>query len=150
SESPATNAGEIFFGMYEAVKMLDSLEYVDSSRIGITGHSLGGMSSNVAIGQDNAAPRRLIRAVLLNCADAAYINADTKEYADVYGSRYAGILAAQYDEFFFRQSDGKGGTTPPGNLSIIPTPSPSSDTARTPDPRQSGKREPCIKKPQAA
>jgi hypothetical protein len=113
SESSTTNVGEIFLGMYEAVKMLDSLDYVDSSRIGITGHSLGGMSSNVAIGQDNGAPRQLIRAVLLNCADATYIDAKTKEYVDVYGSRYAGMLAVQYDEFFFRQDDGKGGTTPP-------------------------------------
>jgi hypothetical protein len=127
SESSTTIVDEILLSMYEAVKMLDSLSYVDSSRIGITGHSLGGMSSDVAIGQDNEAPRRLIRAMLLNCSDAIYFDVSKKDfgdfsvyfdpslkdYADIYGNRYAGIVAVQYDEFFFRQSDGKGGMTPP-------------------------------------
>ncbi|MDR1894718.1 MAG: alpha/beta fold hydrolase [Spirochaetales bacterium] len=113
SENFTANVGDVLTGMYEAVKMLDSLAYVDSGRIGITGHSLGGMSSNVAIALDNLAPRRLIRAVLLNCADPTYIDANTQAYVDVYGSRAAGTVAAQYDEFFYRQSDGKGGTTPP-------------------------------------
>jgi cephalosporin-C deacetylase-like acetyl esterase len=43
------NIGILTTGMYEAVKMMATLNYVDTSRIGITGHSLGGMSSNTAI-----------------------------------------------------------------------------------------------------
>jgi dienelactone hydrolase len=112
SENSTSQIGGILLGMYEAVKMLDSLPYVDSSRIGITGHSLGGMSSNVAVNIDNAAPHRLVAAVLLNCADATYVN-DTGEFVDIYGGRDVGIIAAKYDEFFMRQDDEKGNTTIP-------------------------------------
>lgn len=107
------NIGVLTTGMYEAVKMMATLSYVDTSRIGITGHSLGGMSSNAAIAQDNAAPERLISAVFLNCADATYVDAETNEYVDVYGSRDAGVMAAQYDEFFMRQMDEIGKQTSP-------------------------------------
>lgn len=113
SESSAPSTAEILPGMYEAVKMLDSLSYVDSSAIGITGHSLGGMSSNAAIALDNEAERQLISAVLLNSADATYVDAETGEYVNIYGNRDAGIVAGQYDEWFFFQDDGKGGQTAP-------------------------------------
>lgn len=111
SESYASSSADIVIGMYEAVKMLDSLPYVDSTRIGITGHSLGGMSSNVAVTQDNAAERPLIAAVFLNCADATYQSDGA--YVNIYGNRDVGILAAQYDEWFFSQDDGNGGATAP-------------------------------------
>ncbi|MDR1251373.1 MAG: alpha/beta hydrolase [Treponema sp.] len=111
SENWGSNVIEVITSMYEAVKMLDSLPYVDSQRIGITGQSLGGLASNAAVGQDNQASQKLIKAVLLNCADAVYINDNT--YVNIYGSRHIGIIAPQYDEVFFRQSDGKGGATVP-------------------------------------
>jgi len=113
SSENVDNIGTLTTGMYEAVKMLASINFVDASRIGITGHSLGGMSSNVAISLDNAAPQRLISAVLLNCADATYADKDTKAYIDIYGSRNAGIVAAQYDEFFMRDVDANGNQTWP-------------------------------------
>ncbi len=110
SENTTSQIGGVVVGMYEAVKMLDSLAYVDSSRIGITGHSLGGMSSNVAITLDNMAETPLIAAVLLNSADATYVDAD-QAFADVYGNRDVGVIAPQYDEFFFKfpLPDGKEG-----------------------------------------
>lgn len=112
SESWTSSSKEILTGMYEAVKMLDSLAYVDSSRIGITGHSLGGMSSNMAVSLDNANGTNLISSVLLNCADATYLDED-KQYTNIYGARDVGIIAAQYDEWFFQQDDGQGGKTAP-------------------------------------
>ncbi|MEN6340347.1 MAG: alpha/beta fold hydrolase [Clostridiaceae bacterium] len=108
-----SNIGLVTTGMYEAVKMLTTLSYVDTTRIGITGHSLGGMSSNTAVAQDNAASVQLISAVLLNCADATYTDATTNEYTNIYGSRDVGIVAAQYDEFFMSQTDADGNTTAP-------------------------------------
>ena len=107
------NIGLVTTGMYEAVKMISTLGYVDTAKIGITGHSLGGMSSNVAVAIDNAMPVRLISAVLLNCADATYIDDASGAYTNVYGSRDVGIVAAQYDEFFMRQTDANGKTTSP-------------------------------------
>ncbi len=85
---------------------------MDTTRIGITGHSLGGMSSNTAVTQDNAAAQPLIAAVYLNCADATYTNAEGA-FADVYGSRDVGIMAAQFDEFFMTQVDANGVETSP-------------------------------------
>lgn len=55
------NIGVLETGMYEAVKMLSTINYVDTAKIGITGHSLGGMSCNVAIEEDNAAPKSLFQ-----------------------------------------------------------------------------------------
>jgi dienelactone hydrolase len=107
------NIGLVTTGMYEAVKMLSTIGYVDVTKIGITGHSLGGMSSNTAVAEDNAAPVQLISAVLLNCADATYADATTNAYINVYGSRNVGIVAAQYDEFFMRQTDANGKQTAP-------------------------------------
>ncbi len=103
--------GGILTGMYEAVKMVSTLPYVDTERIGITGHSLGGMSSNTAISQDNAAEQPLIAAVYLNCADATYVDGEGN-FTDVYGTRAAGIMAAQYDEFFMTQTIGDEETSP--------------------------------------
>lgn len=108
-----SNIGLVTTGMYEAVKMLSTIGYVDTTRIGITGHSLGGMSSNTAVAEDNAAPVQLISAVLLNCADATYTDTTTNAYTNVYGSRDVGIIAAQYDEFFMRQTDANGNETSP-------------------------------------
>ncbi|MDR1392672.1 MAG: hypothetical protein LBJ62_01685 [Bifidobacteriaceae bacterium] len=98
-------------GMYEAVKMFSGLDMVDSSRIGITGHSLGGESSDVAVATDNELGTNLISAVLFNSYNPTFSDADTGEWIDIYGQRDAGIIAVQYDEFFFRDVDEAGEQT---------------------------------------
>ncbi len=104
--------GLLTTGMYEAVKMMATLNYVDVERIGITGHSLGGMSSNTAITLDNSAPEQLISAVLLNSADATYKD-ESGQYTNVYGGRDVGIIAVKYEEFFMRDVDQQGNETSP-------------------------------------
>ena len=99
-------------GMNEVVEMIADLDYVDSNRIGVTGHSMGGMSSNVSVLIDNDRPEQLISAVLLNSADAEYADPDGN-FHNVYGSRDLGIIACQYDEFFMRDVDENGKMTPP-------------------------------------
>lgn len=94
-------------GVYQGVLALSRMPFVDTERIGITGHSMGGMSCNLAIAADNAADEQLISAVLLNCADATYVD-DTGAWTDVYGDRDAGILSAVYDEFFHAYTDESG------------------------------------------
>lgn len=108
-----SEVGTVLTGMYEAVKMLSTLSYVDTSRIGITGHSLGGMSSNAAIAQDNAADVQLISAVLLNSADATYNDPTTQEFVNIYGNRDAGMISCQYDEFFHSFADANGAMSAP-------------------------------------
>lgn len=98
-------------GMYESVKVLARMPFVDAARIGITGHSLGGMSCNLSITLDNYAPTPLIAAVLLNSADGEY-TADG-EFVNIYGARDMGIVAGQYDEWFFDDTDADGNHTLP-------------------------------------
>lgn len=99
-------------GMYESVKELAGMPFVDATRIGITGHSLGGMSCNLSVTLDNYAPTPLIAAVLLNSADGTYTD-DSGNFANVYGSRDMGIIAGQYDEWFFDDVDANGNPTLP-------------------------------------
>ncbi|MEE1327314.1 MAG: alpha/beta fold hydrolase, partial [Oscillospiraceae bacterium] len=98
-------------GMYESVKVLAKMPFVDAARIGITGHSLGGMSCNLSITLDNYSPTPLIAAVLLNSADGEY-TADG-QFANIYGARDMGIVAGQYDEWFFDDTDANGNPTLP-------------------------------------
>lgn len=103
-------------GVYQGTLVLSRLPYVDVTRIGVTGHSMGGMSCNAAVVSDNENEVPLISAVLLNSADATYVNttntalSDTvsEEYANIYGSRDVGIIACQYDEFFHKSTDENG------------------------------------------
>ena len=69
-------------GLYDAVKYLSRLPFVDASRIGVTGHSNGAQASREAVLQDDEG---LIAACLLVSNDAVYTVEDTK--IAVYGSR---------------------------------------------------------------
>lgn len=95
-------------GMYDAVKYVSRLPFVDASRIGVTGHSNGALASRTAVMLDNKAETPLIAAALLVSNDAVYTDSETGEYINIFGSRDAGIVACQYDEFFHRvrQEDG--------------------------------------------
>lgn len=113
-------------GMYDAVELMSSLPYVDKSRIAVTGHSNGARAANWSVKEDNLKEddEQLISAVLLVANDAMYttnpmeplywsIRSDNPEYTNNYGSRDVGIIAAQYDEFFFRSKLEDGGHTVP-------------------------------------
>ncbi|AHC15382.1 hypothetical protein L21SP2_2011 [Salinispira pacifica] len=108
-------------GMYDAVKLMADFPYVDTDKIGVTGHSNGARAANLSIREDNMAEEPLIDSVLLVANDAMYttseneplytgiIAPDAREpYTNRYGTRDVGIIAAQFDEFFFRtvQADG--------------------------------------------
>lgn len=96
-------------GLYDAVKYLAELPFVDASRIGVTGHSNGALASREAMLQDDDG---LIAAGLLVSNDAVYYDADGN-FANLFGSRDLGIVACQYDEFFHRiRSEGNPPTPP--------------------------------------
>ena len=100
-------------GMYDAVELMATLPYVDTTRIGITGHSNGARAANWSIDEDNLKETPLVAAVLLVANDATYKNAETQEYYNKYGSRAVWSIAAQYDEFFFRTYGADGSRTAP-------------------------------------
>lgn len=95
-------------GMYDAVELMANLPYVDAERIGVTGHSNGGRAANWSVDADNEADEQLIAAVLLVDQDPNYADPETGEYYNKYGSRDVGVIAAQYDEFFFRSYSPEG------------------------------------------
>lgn len=101
-------------GMYDAVKLLADLPYVDTERIGVSGHSNGARAANWSIKEDNQRDTPLIASALLVANDAMYTSAeneprytgivapdDRAEFTNNYGNRDMGIIAAQFDEFFF-------------------------------------------------
>lgn len=95
-------------GMTDAVEYVASLPYVDRTRIGVTGHSNGARASNWAVDDDNAKAEHLIKSVLLVANDATYRDAKSGAWINKYGNRDVGIVAARYDEFFFRSRSPEG------------------------------------------
>ncbi len=96
-------------GLYDAVKYLAELPFVDASRIGVTGHSNGALACRESVLQDDEG---LIAACLLVSNDAVYKDGDGNYY-NMFGSRDAGIVACQYDEFFHRVTQADGSKSPP-------------------------------------
>ncbi|MEA5152761.1 MAG: alpha/beta fold hydrolase [Oscillospiraceae bacterium] len=92
--------------VYEGAVALSRMPFVDVTRIGVTGHSMGGMSTNQSILADNENETPIIAAALLNCADPVYTVDDN--YSNVYGSRDIAVVSAQYDEFFHQWKDDQG------------------------------------------
>lgn len=95
-------------GVYQGVLALSRMPFVDASRIGVTGHSMGSWSVNAAVQTDNAAENQLIASVLIHCNDPLYQDADGN-FANPYGSRDVGVISAVYDEFFGTSRDENGG-----------------------------------------
>ena len=85
-------------GLYDGVKYVATLPYVDVTRIGVTGHSNGALACREAVLQDEEG---LIAAALLVSNDAVYYDEEGNFY-NQFGSRDAAIVACQYDEFFHR------------------------------------------------
>ena len=85
-------------GLYDGVKYVASLPFVDENKIGVTGHSNGALACREAVLQDGDG---LISAALLVSNDAVYEDENGNFY-NQFGSRDAAIVACQYDEFFHR------------------------------------------------
>lgn len=86
-------------GVYQGVLALSRMPFVDTGKIGITGHSMGSWSCNAAVAADNAADTRLISSVLIHCNEPVYTD-DNGNYTNIYGNRDVGVISAKYDEFF--------------------------------------------------
>ena len=105
--SLAPSGAAVQRSMDQAVQMIARLNYVDSTRIGITGHSMGGMASNNAVILDNErvdefGAEPLIRAVLINSANGVWSQTvdDQRVLGSIYRNRHVGIIAPVYEEFF--------------------------------------------------
>lgn len=104
----APGVGNMMPSVWQGVLFLADIGYVDTTRIGVTGHSFGGFSSNFAVTMDNAAGTNLISAVLVNSMDPTYDSDGDGVFDNVYGSRDVGVVAGEYDEFGFNIFDENG------------------------------------------
>lgn len=113
SESlPSDQLYEGAVGVDGAVQLVASLPYVDTQRIGVTGHSSGGTAANMAVSIDNEREQPLISAILHQAAD--WQDDTGGDHSGEYGSRSVGIIASEYDDFYFGTYDEAGNmlTTP--------------------------------------
>lgn len=99
-------------GVDGAVQMVASLPYVDTTRIGVTGHSSGGTAANMAVALDNERETPLIACVLQQAGD--WQDDTGGDHSGDYGTRSVGIIASKYDDFYFGTYDDAGNmlTTP--------------------------------------
>ena len=118
--------------MYDAVQYMYDQPYVlkdeaGNGIIGITGHSMGGFSSTIAVANDErdfaTNGYRKIYANLTEGSDFGYsgifgVTADVFDKAG--GGRYLGKVAAQFDEFFFNAPDAPDGTVREKNYVATP------------------------------
>lgn len=86
-------------GINSAVELIASLDYVDIDKIGLTGHSSGGDQAGAALPYDNARDRQLISAILWQ--SSIWTDDEGINHLSEIGSRQAGVVATQYDEFFY-------------------------------------------------
>lgn len=121
------NTGQFFSfwpsAMFDAVTYMYQQPYVlkdaeGNGIIGVTGHSMGGFSSAMALWMDEQAYAagqgyRMISCGLTEGADyqwSSMIGLTPEEADATGGGRILGKVAAQYDEFFFNADDATGGT----------------------------------------
>lgn len=99
-------------GVDGAVELVASLPYVDTSRIGVTGHSSGGTAANMAVTIDNERKTPLIAAILHQAAD--WQDDTGGDHSGEFGNRSVGMIASEYDDFYFGTYDEEGNmlTTP--------------------------------------
>jgi len=110
------------YSMFDAVSYMYQQPYVlkdanGNGIIGVTGHSMGGFSSTVALAFDEQASAqtgvRMIHCGLTEGSDfsySAFVGVDVAAADALGGGRYMGKVAAQYDEFFFNNPEDPAGT----------------------------------------
>ena len=108
--------------MNDAVQYMFEQPYVlkdedGNGLIGVTGHSMGGFSSTVALARDEQQAAesgvRKVYAGLTEGSDfmyTAFVGVDAATADSLGGGRTQGKVAAQYDEFFFNDPAVEGGT----------------------------------------
>ncbi len=105
------------YSVFDAVTYMYGQDYVlkDASgngMIGVSGHSMGGFSSEYAVIFDEmqaaGSGHRMIAASLAVGADFRYIYTPNPE--NFFATRSSGVIAAHYDQFFFDNDSGADGT----------------------------------------
>jgi dienelactone hydrolase len=104
------------YSQFDAAKYVYGQDYVKkddkgNAYIAVSGHSMGGFSSLVALYMDEmnslSTGKRMIYTGISAGADFSYAAAIAKQdqYQAAFGTRTVGMIAAHFDEFFFNKSD---------------------------------------------
>jgi pimeloyl-ACP methyl ester carboxylesterase len=142
------------YAVYDAVQYMYEQDYVlkdslGNGMIGVSGHSMGGFSSEYAVVFDEmdfaTNGYRKVAASLAVGADFRYVSPGA---ADLFATRSSGVIAAHYDQFFFDNvtpgEDGsvryKDYTTDPVGLDFLGRTAEGSATAGTFYNRDGGQR----------
>lgn len=118
-DSEATDNENLFtagVGTDAAVKLAASLPYVDSARIGMTGHSSGASAGiNEEIQLDNQREVPLVKAALLQ--SSLWVSDAGVDVMQQYTeNRSIGLIAAKYDEFYYWTDPEDGTPIEPRNF----------------------------------
>lgn len=95
------------YGVYAAVKYMAGLDYVDTDRIGLAGHSMGGNATNISIELDNMSENPLIDSVFLASSNPTFKDREGN-WTNVYGDRSVGVFYSDYDHVYFSSFDENG------------------------------------------
>jgi len=103
-------------GLYESAKYLYNLDYVDQSKIGISGHSMGGYTTAMTLYWDaTQAVTTKYNGVSVTAYGYNFIAAGLMQGWSTYiysGANVSvGLLKASDDEFFFQSTDSSGNPT---------------------------------------
>lgn len=109
------NAMMAFKGYYESARYLYNLDFVDQTRIGMSGHSMGGVATASALLTDMSKQSLTFQGKKVTASGYGIIKAALLQGASMFmGARpeaSVGILKAQDDEFFFQSKDSNGNAT---------------------------------------
>ena len=92
----------------DALEIVAKLPYVNPEQIGITGHSSGARVGDMLCKQLEAEESDLQFAAILLVDNDPYYKNDDKEWTNNYGSVNYGVVACQYDDWFFSIQDENG------------------------------------------
>lgn len=99
------------YGVYAAVKYMAGLDYVDTDRIGIAGHSMGGNATNMSVELDNMSGNPVIDSVFLLSSNPTFKDREGN-WTNIYGDRSAGLFYSDYDHVYFSSMDENGAPVP--------------------------------------
>ena len=138
SHGNADNTGGFFnfwpTSLWDAAQYMYSQDYVakdaqGNGQIAVSGHSMGGFSSEMAIYLDEqnyaAAGYRIIKAGLSMGADyswTSYLGLDEEAAVATFGGRTIGKICGQYDEFFLRPTSLPRRAAPSTTRTMLPPP----------------------------
>lgn len=98
------------YGMYAAVRLASTYDFVDNNQIGFAGHSMGGNAANMSVMADNFQETPLISAVYILSSNPQFTDQEGN-FINLYGDRDVGLFYSKFDHVYFSGTDLEGNPT---------------------------------------